>query len=212
FSFPVDVGTFELKSGTITFLAPVNKFETGAVFVGHGHFTLKPISTLDTTEMSRRAGSPTAEEDFTEVVFRFSPGEFSQFAGGLGHKTATPSEGSNAFQRWKDKVRHRPEFPEGLTQAILESETIDNVDADVLASIYNPQHPPFLNAYIHGTPHKDLRFFLRTRVGAIPQIDSPEEVTLVNFNGGGLDDGIWYLQHLKSELLAHTASSQQDKR
>src|SRR6476660_5336778 len=31
FSFPVDVGTFELKSGTITFLAPVNKFETGAV-------------------------------------------------------------------------------------------------------------------------------------------------------------------------------------
>src|SRR5207244_11167346 len=44
------------------------------------------------------------------------------------------------------------------------------------------------------------------------QIDSPEEVALVNFNGGGMDDGIWYLQHLRSELLAHTASSQQDKR
>src|SRR5258708_15953642 len=65
---------------------------------------------------------------------------------------------------------------------------------------------------MHGTPHKDLRFFLRTHVGAVPQIDSPEEVALVNCNGGGMDDGIWYSQHLKSELQAHTASSQQDKR
>src|SRR6266446_5247199 len=88
--------------------------------------------------------------------------------------------------------------------SLLESETIDNVDADVLASIYNPKHPPFFNAYMHGTPHKDLRFFWRTRVGAIPQIDSPEEVALVNCNGGGMDDGIWYFQHLKSELEEHT--------
>src|SRR6266481_4330411 len=212
FILPMDVGTFELKSGTITFLALVSKFETGAVFVGRGHFTLNPLSALDTTEMVRRAGSPTAEEDFTEAVFRFSPGQFPQFAGVLGHKTDTPAEASTAFQHWKDKVRHRHEFPEGLTQALLESESIDNVDADVLASIYNPQHPPFFNAYMHGTSHKDLRFFLRTRVGAIPQIDSPEEVALVNFSGGGMDDGIWYLQHLKSELLAHTASAQQDKR
>src|SRR6266849_2446412 len=212
FTLPMDVGTFELKSGTITFLAPVNKFQTGAVFVGHGHFTLKPLSALDTTEMVRRAGSPTAEEDFTEVVFRFSPDQFSQFAGVLGYKTDTPSEASTAFQHWKDKVRHRHEYPEGLTQALLESESIDNVDADVLASIYNPKHPPFFNAYMHCTSHKDLRFFLRTRVGAIPQIDSPEEVALVNCNGGGMDDGIWYFQHLKSELSAHTASSQEDKR
>src|SRR5882724_4252188 len=168
FTLPMDVGTFELKSGTITLLAPVNKFQTGAVFVGHGHFTLKPLSAPDTTEMVRRAGSPTAEEDFTEVVFRFSPDQFSQFAGVLGHKTDTPSGASTAFQHWKDKVRHRHEFPEGLTQALLESESIDNVDADVLASVYNPKHPPFFNAYMHCTSHKDLRFFLRTRVGAIP--------------------------------------------
>src|SRR5438093_1183370 len=90
--------------------------------------------------------------------------------------------------------------------------TIDNVDADVLAAIYNSKHPSFFNAYMHGTPHKDLRFFLRTRVGAIPQMDSPEEVALVNCDGGGMNDGIWYSQHLKSELVAHTASSQQDRR
>jgi Peptidase family M1 domain/Carboxypeptidase regulatory-like domain len=212
FILKMDVGTFELKTGTLTLLGLVNKFETGAVFVGQGHFTLKPIATLDTKEMERRAGSSTAEEDFTEAVFRFSPDQFPQFAATFGSRADTPAEASTAFQHWKDKVRHRHEIPEGLTQAILESETIDNVDADVLAAIYNPKHPPFFNAYMRGTPHKDLRFFLRTRVGAIPQLDSPEEVGLVNFDGGGMNDGIWYLQHLKSELQAHTASSQEERR
>lgn len=211
-TLPIDVGTFELKSGTITFLAPINKLETGAVFVGQGHFTLKPLFPLDIHEMTRRSGSATAEEDFTEAVFRFSPDQFSQFAAALGTKTETPAEAATAFQHWKDKVRHRHEVPEGLTEALLESETIDNVDADVLAAIYNPKHPPFFNAYMHGAPHKDLRFFMRARVGAIPQIDSPEEVALVNFDGGGMNDGIWYFQHLKSELMARNASSQQERR
>src|SRR5437762_6226066 len=212
FTLPIDVGTFELKSGTITFLATVNKSQTGAIFVGQGHFTLKPYATVDTNEMVRRAGGPTAEEDFTEAVFRFSPDQFSQFESTLGTRANTPAEAASAFQHWKDKVRHRHEMPEGMTEAFLESDTIDNVDADVLAAIYNSKHPSFFNAYMHGTPHKDLRFFLRTRVGAIPQMDSPEEVALVNCDGGGMNDGIWYSQHLKSELVAHTASSQQDRR
>ena len=212
FILPVDVGTFELKSGTLTLLGLVNRFETGAVFVGLGHFTLKPLATLDKNEMVRRAGSSTAEEDFTEVVFRFSPDQFPQFAATFGTRANTPPEAATALEHWKDKVRHRHEVPEGLTQAFLESETIDNVDADVLAAIYNPKHPSFFNAYMRGTPHKDLRFFLRARAGAIPQMDSPEEVALVNCDGGGMDDGIWYLQHLKSELQARTASSQEDKR
>src|SRR6267142_2466651 len=180
FTLAMDVGTFELKSGTITFLGTVSKFHTGAIFVGRGHFTLKPFATLDTNEVVRRTGSPTAEEDFTEVVFRFSHDQFSLFAATLGTRANTPAEASTAFQHWRDKVRHRHELPEGLTQAFLESETIDNVDANVLASIYNPKHPPFFNAYMYGTPHKELRFFERARVGAIPQLDSPEEVGLVN--------------------------------
>ncbi|HET9994265.1 MAG TPA: M1 family aminopeptidase, partial [Candidatus Acidoferrum sp.] len=85
-------------------------------------------------------------------------------------------------------------------------------DADVLAAVYNPKHPPFFSAYMHGAPHKDLRFFVRARVGALPQMDSPEEVGLINFNGGGMDDGIWYSQHLKSELQAHTSASRHDRR
>jgi hypothetical protein len=212
FTLTVDVGTFELKSGTITFLTPINRFVTGAIFVGQGHFTLQPLGAIDTQEMVRRSGRATAEEDFTEVVFRFTGNQYPQFVAAMGARTELPPEAEAAFQHWKSKVRQRHEIPEGLTQAVLQSETVDNVDADILAGIYNPKHPPFLNVYMRGSPHKDLRFFMRTRVGAIPQMDSPEEVALINCNGGELDDGIWYSQHLKTELIAHTANSLEDRR
>ncbi len=212
FTLRLDAGTFILKSGTITLLAPVNRFVTGAVFIGQGHFTLTPPEGIDATEMIRRSGGPTAEEDIEEAVFRFSPTFFPKFGPGLGAETSAPPEAAAALERWRYSLRHRHEVPEGFPQAILESDTIDNVDADLLAVIYNPHHPPFFNAYLRGTPHKDLRFFIRTRGGAIPQIDSPEEVALINYNGGGMDDGVWYSEHLLSELRGHTANSGEERR
>ena len=95
----------------------------------------------------------------------------------------------------------------GFTEQLLHGETMDNVDADLLAALYNRSHPPFLNAYIRGKKHKDFRFFVRTRVGALPQFDSPEEVALISYDPEGMDDGVWYLAHLKSEYLNHTTSS-----
>jgi hypothetical protein len=89
---------------------------------------------------------------------------------------------------------------------------MDNVDADLLAAIYNRQHPQFVNAYIRGKKHKDLRFFVRLRVGAIPQLDSPEEVGLINYDPEGMEDGVWYLAHLQSEYQHRTASSLEDRR
>ena len=212
FTLHMDAGTFQFKSGTITFLALVDRFETGAIFLGQGHFTLQPGDEINKHEMLRRSGAPSAEEDFSEAVFRFTGNQYVRFTTELGGRTETPPEAAAAFARWKEKVRRRREIPEGFTQAILQSETIDNVDADVLAALDNPKHPAFFNAYMHGTPHKDLRFFIRVRVGAIPQMDSPEEVALINCNGGELDDGVWYSAHLLSEQRAHTANSREDKR
>jgi aminopeptidase N len=53
---------------------------------------------------------------------------------------------------------------------------------------------------------------VRTRVGALPQLDSPEEVALINYDPEGMNDGVWYLSHLKSEQLNRTASSAEDRR
>src|SRR5215471_4020260 len=84
FTLRMDVGTFELKSGTLTLLALVHNFETGAIFVGKGHFTLQPALRIDTQEMKRRSGGDAAEEDFGEVVFRFSGSVYPQLSGALG--------------------------------------------------------------------------------------------------------------------------------
>ncbi len=212
FRLKLDVGTFEFKSGTFTLFDVVDGAKTGIVFTGTGHFTLTPFSRLDTRELTRRAGKSPAEEDFSAVIFRFSPSQISSFERGLGAKTSTPADTSTALRNWQAKMRHRHETPEGMTQVLLEDDLMDNVDADVTAGVYNPQHPFFFNAYISGSSHKDLRFFVRARTGAIPQLDSPEEVALINCDGAAMDDGIWYSSHLQSEFDTQKASSMQEKR
>ncbi len=207
-----DVGTFQFQRGTLTALEPVDGIVTGAIFAGEGHFHLKPILETDTHELNRRTGADEIDEDFTEVIFRFTRDALPKFAAGIGERIPNPPEAASAFNRWKGRMRERREIPLGFTQYLLQGETMDNVDADILAASYNPAHPPFFNAYIHGKKRKDLRFFVRNRVGAIPQLDSPEEVGLINYDPESLDDGVWYLSHLKSEFESHTANSRQDRR
>ena len=212
FTLNEDVATFRFEKGTLTLLSPVNGIVTGAVFVGEGRFNLKPVTRLDAREIERRIGAAEVSEEFTEVVFRFTADGQQKFLSGLGDKTETPADAMAVFAHWKEKMRQRHEQAMSFTQYVLQGETIDNVDADVLAAVYNPTHPEFFNAYLRGKRHKDLRFFVRTPVGALPQLDSPEEVALINVDAEGLDDGIWYLAHLKPEYLNHTASSLEERR
>lgn len=210
-TLPVDTATFQFRKGTLTFLSPVNGIVTGAIFVGDGHFTLKPAALVDAQELKRRAGATQFEEDFTQIIFRFT-GERRRFQPAMGSETEAPSEAGSALEHLKDKLRKRHEGAQGFTENLLQDETMDNVDADLLAAIYNPAHPPFLNAYIRGQKHKDLRYFIRTRVGALPQLDSPEEVALINYDPDSLDDGVWYLEHMGAEFQKGVASNEEDRR
>ena len=212
FTLSCDVATFHFQKGTLTVLNPVEGVETGAIFVGEGQFNLKAVLRTDVRELERRTGSPEANEDFTEIVFRFTRQAWAKFAPGVGSEVATPGEAAAAFSHWRERMRERREHPLGFTQYIFQGETMDNVDADLLSAFYNPSHPIFINAYLRGKKHKDLRFFVRARVGALPQLDSPEEVALVNYDPEGMDDGVWYLAHLKSEYLNKTAKSDEDRR
>jgi hypothetical protein len=213
-NFPLtcDAAKFRFDKGTLTFLAPVQGIVTGAIFIGDGHFNLKPVTPLDARELSRRTSSAEVNEDFTEVVFRFSADGRMPFFPGLGPETGPASEAASILDHWRERMRQRREHPLGFSQYLLQGESMDNVDADILAAVYNPAHPQFFNAYLRGKKHKDLRFFVRTRVGALPQLDSPEEVGLINFDPESLDDGVWYLAHLNSEYSRHTASSTEDRR
>jgi hypothetical protein len=212
FTLTVDVGTFQFQKGTLTWLRAIEGKVTGAVFLGEGHFHLKAVTRLDANEINRRTGADEVDEDFAEAVFRLNGEERLKLMSGTGQRLEPPPEAARVFDQWREKMRQRREIPLGFTEAMLHGESIDNIDADVLAAIYNPAHPAFFNAYIRGKKHKDLRFFVRTRVGAVPQLDSSEEVGLINYDPEGMQDGIWYLSHLKAEYLNHTASSQEDRR
>ena len=211
FTAQFDVGTFHFHKGTITLLNPVDGVVTGMIFVGEGHFNLKPVTRLDAEQLKRVTNAEEINEDFSEVVFRFSDEPQKKFLTGFGEETQAGAA-TGSFERWKEMVRKRREQPLGFTEYLLHGEEMDNVDADLLAAIYNRQHPQFLNAYIKGSKHKDLRFFVRMRVGALPQLDSPEEVALINYDPEGMEDGVWYLAHLQSEYQQHTASSGEDRR
>jgi len=212
FTLTLDAATFQFQKGTLTFLSPVNGLVTGAIFIGEGHLTLKPALVLDARELSRRAGAAEFNEDFTEVVFRFTREGRLKFMQGLGDRLEPTSEAGIVLHNWRERMRQRREQALGFTQYLLQGETVDNVDADLLAAVYNAAHPEFFNAYLRGKKHKDLRFFVRNRVGALPQLDSAEEVALINYDPEGMDDGVWYLAHLNAEYSKHSASSAEDRR
>ena len=212
FALTWDTATFQFQKGTLTFLSPVNGVVTGAIFIGEGHFNLKPVTALDARELNRRTGAAEIDEGFVAVVFRFVGEARLKFLSGLGERTEPASEAPTVFNHWQERMRQRQAPAIGFTQHLLEGETMDNVDADLLSAVYNGSHPEFFNAYLRGKKHKDLRFFVRARVGALPQLNSPEEVAVVNFDPEGMDDGVWYLAHFKSECANRTASSREDRR
>src|SRR6202167_4050499 len=147
FTLPWDVATFKFKQGTLTFLSPVNGIVTGAIFIGEGHFNLKPVTPLDARELTRRTGGAEFNEDFTEAVFRFTGKLRLSFLRGLGDHTDPSAEAGVALRNWRERMRQRREQALGFTQYLLQGETMDNVDADLLAAIYNGAHPDFFNAY-----------------------------------------------------------------
>src|SRR5690348_13405523 len=89
FTVHVDVGTFKFEKGTLTVLNPVNGIVTGMIFIGEGHFHLKPATVMDEREIMRRIKSEEIDEEFTEVVFRFTYGPHLSFTPGFGEKVDT---------------------------------------------------------------------------------------------------------------------------
>ena len=213
FTVKCDAATFELKQGTLVFLAPVAGVGIGAVYIGAGHFHLTPAHRVARAEIMRRTKSEEVDEDFTEVLFRYA-GAFTQSLLGAARKpaAATPSQAASALEHWRESVRKRREEPLGFTEALLHGEAMENVDAEILAAIYNRSRPGFFDAYIHGVKHKDLRFFYRPLGGAIPELSSPDEVALVNYDPEGMEDGIWYLEHTTDEYTKGVANSLEDRR
>ena len=116
FALPWDAATFHFAKGTLTFLKPVDGVVTGAIFIGEGHFTLKPVSTLDANDLRRRINEDNAEEDFTEIVFRFTREAWSKFLPGQGSKRECLQRRPSHFGSWRERMRQRHDKLMGFTE------------------------------------------------------------------------------------------------
>ena len=103
------------------------------------------------SELKRRTGAAELDEDFTEVVFRFTGARTPEVLPGLGDSVDTPPEAASPSYSWKERMRQRREVPLGFTESTACTAKPWTMSTPTSSPpIYNPAHPPFFNAYIRG--------------------------------------------------------------
>jgi hypothetical protein len=205
-----DCATLHLKQGIISFAAPQMGKVTLAVFTGTGEFSLDPVAPIEKGYLKLVSGSETVQETFTQAVFVFTDSTYDEIKRNV--KTLVPDPRAlEALRQHRSRVRKRNEIPRSFSEAMLTSEQMDNLEADVLAWLYNPSRPAMFNAFIQGQKRKDLRFYMRG-TGAVPELYSPEAVALVNVDPSENADGIWYQSHQREEVVAGGYAISKDTR
>lgn len=204
-----DVGTIRLAEGTVTFLDPVLESTPIAVFRGSGEFTLDPATIMEENIIDLYTNTKSVKEAFDEAVLCFTDDTAAEI-----RNSGSPTSDAQAaaiLKRFRERMRNRSDKPQSMMEAMLKSSYMANIEANILAGLLNRDRPGFFSAYIKGNRFSDLRFHVRP-FGAVPQVLSPEEVGLINYNPTGFREGIWYLSHFKSEHDSNSASSHEDKR
>ncbi len=190
-----DVGAINLRSGRIAFLAPVEGRVVKAIFIGDGEFTLTPATALERNHLRLVTEKETLVEQFQKAVFCFTDETYQE----VKQKAQAGGDSSgmkDALKDFNERVRTRS-FGQ-------------NIDAMLLADIYNPKRKGQFLAFIYGKENNDLRFQVSPG-GAITGL-GPEEVVLLNLDWGGDKSGLWYMGHLEGEYKDGTASSEEEKR
>jgi len=205
-----DAGELHFRSGLIGFLPPVLGHTAMAVFLGQATFHLDPAIPTEADYLRMMTGGRQYEDDFDSAVLCFTDGTYQELKKAGTAVTSGPGldDVLNDFHR---HMRHRTENPRSYLEYTLGDEQIPNVEAELLADLYNPNAPPSFSAYIKGHRDHDLRFLIAPR-GAMRHMPSPEEVGLIHLDPAGEHEGILYLSHLRTEWQNHSANSDEDKR
>jgi hypothetical protein len=187
---------FNLKSGELYFLSPVEGRYTAAVFIGDGEFALAPPTEAERNSLQLFTNEPSITEQFSSLTFRFTDKTYEEVkvspAVHMGTAGAQAARASDLFRE---------------NQTLLRKRLRDNSELRVLADIYAPERPGFFYAFINGKRYSKLVYAFNPL--GIPEV-SPEEVLL--FSYGEDDGGFWSAFHRIQEYNAGTASSSEDHR
>lgn len=189
-----DVVRLTLKSGNLTFLAPVENRHMLAVFRGEGTFELTPVVGIERDYLAKLAGQQKPSVGFQRLLIAFSDSTYDEIK-----KNAKPGpldpDAAQVLSDMRRKIRKKPN-------------NNGNIEAELLADFYNPNREPSFTAYMTGKGADDLRFFLKPS-GALSDLP-PEEVAVL-LDDGNDKSGMWYLSHRASEWNDGKASSAEQK-
>jgi len=237
FTLTRDAGTFTFRSGSFSFEPAVMGRLTVAAFVGEGNFHLKPAFNLAAQHLHRMMGADEVSEDFTALVIYFTDSTADEIKQHSVEADESAQKQQQALKRVNAILQTRrvqqpvlyssPKLglpvpatvshPLTQLERLLNYQDIPNYDAEVLTELYNHEKPGSFRAFIHGKKHADLRFLVNPH-GALPVLQTPEEVALMNFDPASNatashdSDGLWYLSHTVAEVEAGRESSTEEKR
>jgi len=191
-----DGANFNLHSGEIYFLTPIENRNNGAVYIGDGELVLTPPTEIEKNSLKIFTDQPTLTEQFSSLVIRFTDKTFDEIKASANAKMNSDGPlSSRARSLFHDQ------------QQLVRKQLRDNRDLRVLSDIYAPDRPGFFNAFIDGRRYNKL-IYIMDPLG-IPEV-APEEVALLSY--GESDGGIWTAFHRIGEYKAGKASSSEDHR
>src|SRR5271166_3679719 len=183
-----DASTFQLNSGTVCFLPPVQGKVTGAVFVGEGRMLLTPPLPSEERSLSLLSKEKEFNETFSHLVFRFTDGTYDEIK--KAGSNASSSCDSGLLRDSQQATRKKLYF---------------NLDARVLQDVLSPQPGGLFVAFVPGKKYNDKILFVIDPHGALG-VD-PEEVELLTYDQN--KEGIWAAFHYFGEYANGTAKSSQ---
>jgi hypothetical protein len=192
-----DAGTFTFTRGQFAFFGEVNGKITGAVFGGTGHFHLTPPTVIERHNLQILTKKPEFDEDFTQVVLRFTDGTAEELRKAASAGQSKPPTGAQADSTL---IRAATEFHTFQREHLFE-----NIDLRLLEDVLSPSPGSFFLAAIHGSVDQHIVFEIDPH-GA-PEI-SPEEVRLGIWNQWGWTYPAAF--HLADEYAAGTISGRQE--
>jgi Peptidase family M1 domain len=181
-----DAATFQLNSGTLCFLSPVQGKVTGAVFAGEGRMLLTPPIPSEERSLSLLTKEKEFSENFSHLVLRFTDGTYDELK--KAGSPTSPSCDPNLLRESQNASRKKLHY---------------NFEARLLQDVLSPQPGGLFVAFVHGKKYNDKILFVIDPHGA-PGV-APEEIQLMTYDVN--KEGIWAAFHSYDQYAKGTAGS-----
>jgi hypothetical protein len=194
FELKRDGATFHFHSGTVCFVAQVNRKITGAVFVGDGDLSLNPPLPSEQSMLKLLSNTSEFSEHFEHLVLRFTDSTYDEI-----QKAATPSSGTcntGLLHDSQNAMRHDRQLKY-------------NLDARILQDVLSSEPGALFVAFVHGKKYNDREILFMDPHGAAGLILPvyPEEVEFLTYDENRL--GVWAAFHYSGEYKPNNASGSQ---